>query len=257
MHFVGELLTGASERETLLLRIGCACAGGSACKPSPPHSAHDLRYQRREYPVHVDADGAWGYTDANGACTLFDARVGDRIVAICASGSSEEHYFQCYSEGKAPDGHQETFNRNKSSFAVLNRTCALERHRAIYGDRFVPVNYDPDAWSIGADDQPSGSVPLPPPPPPGISFAELTAVHAESRPVPEVFGCLEAPEFVRRHALQHAPLVLRGCAFAASPRLVHWASDAYLVDVASNWLYAHARVTVPPTPRQPPAPMSL
>ena len=90
---------------------------------------------------------------------------------------------------------------------MLNRTCAFERHRAYWGERFLPGERIATRTNAG--------------------HLRRFGLQGQRRvALPEVSGCLDAHTFFRDYVDRHRPVVMRGCANTSNAlALSEWDDD--------------------------------
>ena len=168
--------------------------------------------------LHRDAQStAWRFDDDG---ELVQPSIAARMAALCRGTTPSESIdvgswelcTQPDPAGEKPKG-------------VLNRTCALARHRAFWGDDFAPHDLASSAGAASVADAASTVAP------PGHlrRFGEQGQRRVA---LPEVDGCVDARSFFAAHVDAHTPLLMRGCANLSNPfALRHW-DDAHLLATA-------------------------
>ena len=168
--------------------------------------------------LHRDAQStAWRFDDDG---ELVQPSIAARMAALCRGTTPSESIdvgswelcTQPDPAGEKPKG-------------VLNRTCALARHRAFWGDDFAPHELASSAGAASVADAASTVAP------PGHlrRFGEQGQRRVA---LPEVDGCVDARSFFAAHVDAHTPLLMRGCANLSNPfALRHW-DDAHLLATA-------------------------
>ena len=161
----------------------------------------------------LEPDGARrGLRREGGSFSDVPASAAVRMAALCAaSGRSEsidagnwELCVQSDPTGEKPKG-------------VLNRTCALERHRHFWGEAFAP-------FEVGGDG-----------PSPPAGHKQRFGEQGQRRvALPEVVGCLDAATFFAKHVDIHTPVIMRGCANASNAMALSLWTDEHLLAVAPD-----------------------
>jgi hypothetical protein len=198
--------------------------------------------------------GLW--TADDGACHHLDPRLSSRLEAACGSTRSPRTFNDwlgyeapahdlCLNGGAGvvPVAHSHSLNFG-GGVGTINQSCVFERHRALYGEAFLPVGCGRETTCQVAPQGSSYSVD-------GATGVErmwkrFGQAQLESQDeslhqtVEEVQGCDEAGRFLER-LYAHRPAVYRGCA-SSSPSFRLWTDD-YLATSAPEYygheVYAH------------------
>ena len=112
---------------------------------------------------------------------------------------------------------------------VLNRTCALERHRLFWGDAYAPFERSEVAEAADGTTEPAGPSKAP------MGHMQRFGEQGQRRvALPEVGGCLDASTFLAEYVDRHTPVVMRGCANTSNPKVLAEWSDAHLLATAPD-----------------------
>jgi len=96
--------------------------------------------------------------------------------------------------------------------------CRRQRHRAAYGEHFLP--------KVIASAPPSA--------PPPVQFAHLDFAPGHARGIDEFIGCPSFAHFVTHHVYAHRPLLMRGCA-SNMPAASRWRDPEHMHRAAGGW----------------------
>ena len=190
------------------LSFRCDSAGASGV-------ARDFGGDSGVRTIYRLAAGGWGYQEGTGPVHEFELEVQRRMTSLCAANAEDPHvtterWPSCLVGRTA--GAERTMH---------NASCRLARHRAAYGEHFLPDS-STDAAGSSTDAERRGR-----------KFGSLQREAGQATAVAEVQGCLAPLPLLTKYVYASRPVVMRGC-ISAMPAMSRW-TDKYLGDVAGGW----------------------